>query len=58
MAYGNATGLWAQSRFRCDGRARIEAEPAIYADDVADQVREQLLYCDGVLAITVTPSQS
>jgi hypothetical protein len=55
MAYGKATGLWAQSRFRCDGR---EAEPAIYADDVADQVREQLLYCDGVLAITVTPSQS
>jgi hypothetical protein len=27
----------------------IEAEPAIYADDVADQVREQLLRCDGVL---------
>jgi hypothetical protein len=27
----------------------IEAEPAIYADDVADQVRQQLLHCDGVL---------
>jgi hypothetical protein len=27
----------------------IEAEPAIYADDVAHQVREQLLRCDGVL---------
>jgi hypothetical protein len=27
----------------------IEAAPAIYADDVADQVREQLLRCDGVL---------
>ena len=27
----------------------IEAEPALYADDVADQVREQLLRCDGVL---------
>src|ERR1700761_2775590 len=27
----------------------IEAEPAIYADDVADQVREQLVHCDGVL---------
>src|SRR6202162_3287360 len=27
----------------------VEAEPAIYADDVADQVREQLLRCDGVL---------
>jgi hypothetical protein len=27
----------------------IEAEPARYADDVADQVREQLLRCDGVL---------
>jgi hypothetical protein len=27
----------------------IEAEPALYADDIADQVREQLLGCDGVL---------
>jgi hypothetical protein len=27
----------------------IEAEPALYADDVADQLREQLLRCDGVL---------
>jgi hypothetical protein len=27
----------------------VEAEPARYADDVADQVREQLLSCDGVL---------
>jgi hypothetical protein len=27
----------------------IEAESAIYADDVADQVREQLLHCGGVL---------
>jgi hypothetical protein len=27
----------------------IEAEPALYADDVADQIREQLLRCDGVL---------
>jgi hypothetical protein len=27
----------------------IKAEPALYADDVADQVREQLLRCDGVL---------
>jgi hypothetical protein len=27
----------------------IEAEPAIYADDVTDRVREQLLRCDGVL---------
>jgi hypothetical protein len=27
----------------------VEAEPAIYADDVADRVREQLLRCDGVL---------
>ena len=27
----------------------IEAQPAIYADDVADQVRTQLLRCDGVL---------
>jgi hypothetical protein len=27
----------------------IEAEPALYADDVVDQVRAQLLACDGVL---------
>jgi hypothetical protein len=27
----------------------IEAEPALYADDVVDQVREQLLRCNGVL---------
>src|SRR6202035_4981458 len=27
----------------------IEAEPAIYADDMADEVRRQLLGCDGVL---------
>src|SRR5665213_4587643 len=27
----------------------IAAEPALYADDVADQVREQLLRCNGVL---------
>jgi hypothetical protein len=27
----------------------IEAEPALYADDVVDQVRSQLLACDGVL---------
>jgi hypothetical protein len=27
----------------------VEAEPALYSDDVADQVREQLLGCDGVL---------
>jgi hypothetical protein len=27
----------------------IEAEPALYTDDVANQVREQLLRCDGVL---------
>jgi hypothetical protein len=27
----------------------IEAEPALYADDIADQVRAQLLRCDGVL---------
>ena len=27
----------------------IEAEPALYADDVADQVRKQLLRCNGVL---------
>jgi hypothetical protein len=27
----------------------IEAEPALYADDIVDQVREQLLRCDGVL---------
>jgi hypothetical protein len=27
----------------------IEGEPALYADDIADQVREQLLHCDGVL---------
>jgi hypothetical protein len=27
----------------------IEAEPALYADDIAGQVREQLLGCDGVL---------
>jgi hypothetical protein len=27
----------------------IEAEPALYADDVADQVRDQLLRCNGVL---------
>jgi hypothetical protein len=27
----------------------IEAEPARYADDIAGQVREQLLRCDGVL---------
>ena len=27
----------------------IEAEPALYADDVVDQVRAQLLTCDGVL---------
>lgn len=27
----------------------IEAEPALYADDAVDQVREQLLRCDGVL---------
>ena len=27
----------------------IEAEPALYADDVAEEVHEQLLRCDGVL---------
>ena len=27
----------------------IEAEPAVYADDMADEVRAQLLGCDGVL---------
>jgi hypothetical protein len=27
----------------------IEAEPAVYADDMADEVRAQLLTCDGVL---------
>jgi hypothetical protein len=27
----------------------IEAEPAVYADDMADEVRRQLLGCDGVL---------
>jgi hypothetical protein len=27
----------------------IEAKPALYADDIAGQVREQLLGCDGVL---------
>src|ERR1700731_493024 len=27
----------------------IEAEPAIYADDIGDEVRAQLLGCDGVL---------
>src|SRR3984957_17254334 len=27
----------------------VEAEPALYSDDVADQGREQLLGCDGVL---------
>src|SRR6202012_1109902 len=33
------------------------AEPALYADDVADQVREQLLRCDGVLVWVDPPSQ-
>ena len=27
----------------------IHAEPAVYADDIADEVREQLLSVDGVL---------
>jgi hypothetical protein len=27
----------------------IEAEPAVYADDIVDEVRRQLLGCDGVL---------
>src|SRR5580700_3823259 len=27
----------------------IETEPAVYADDMADEVRQQLLNCDGVL---------
>jgi len=27
----------------------IQAEPAVYADDMTDEVREQLLSCDGVL---------
>jgi uncharacterized protein DUF6815 len=27
----------------------IQAEPAVYADDMADEVRQQLLGCDGVL---------
>ena len=27
----------------------IEPEPALYADDIVDQVRAQLLACDGVL---------
>src|ERR1700722_18622043 len=27
----------------------IQAEPAVYADDMADEVRRQLLGCDGVL---------
>src|ERR1700733_10472680 len=27
----------------------IRAEPAVYADDMADEVRQQLLGCDGVL---------
>src|SRR5258708_36815139 len=27
----------------------IQAEPAVYAEDMADEVREQLLSCDGVL---------
>jgi len=25
----------------------IQAEPAVYADDMTDEVREQLLSCDG-----------
>src|ERR1700761_7567239 len=35
--------------FRGVAALGIVAEPALYADDVADQVREQLLRCDGVL---------
>jgi hypothetical protein len=35
--------------FEATAALGIEAQPAIYADDVADQVREQLLRCDGVL---------
>ncbi len=27
----------------------VHAEPAVYADDIADEVREQLLQVDGVL---------
>src|ERR1700676_2245588 len=27
----------------------IQAEPAVYADDMAEEVRRQLLGCDGVL---------
>src|ERR1700676_5618880 len=27
----------------------IRAEPAVYADEMADEVRQQLLDCDGVL---------
>ena len=27
----------------------VQAEPAVYADDLADEVREQLLAVDGVL---------
>jgi hypothetical protein len=29
--------------------AGVDAEPAVYADDFADEVREQLLTADGVL---------
>jgi hypothetical protein len=35
--------------FQAMAALSIEAEPALYADDIVDQVREQLLRCDGVL---------
>jgi hypothetical protein len=33
----------------------IEAEPAVYADDAADQVREQLLRCERVVFKSIAP---
>jgi hypothetical protein len=38
------------------GAVRIHAEPAVYADDFVDEVREQLLRLDGVL-VWVNPIQ-
>ena len=35
--------------FEALGRHGIEAEPAVYAESFADEVREQLLRMDGVL---------
>src|ERR1700676_2227955 len=45
----NADGSRFNRVFEALASLGIQAEPAVYADDMADEVRQQLLGCDGVL---------